>query len=58
MVIEGYGTSITVLTLVRDPFHTPAAAYISSDVWCRCHLGVTHVITGCVLGMRSDAGLM
>ena len=26
------------LTLVRDPFHTPAAVYILSDVWCLCHL--------------------
>ena len=63
---------ITVLTLVRDPVLTPAAADISSDVWRRCHLawyvwtwattqgtlGVTHVIIGCFMGMRSGAGLM
>ena len=54
----------TALTLVRDPFHTPAAVYIlvmygAAVIWHgmsghgqlpRVPLGVTHVVTGYVFG--------
>ena len=74
MVIEGYGTSklslfeplsATLFTLLLR--HIYLVMYGAAVIWhgmCghgqlpRVPLGVTHVIIGCFMGMRSGAGLM